>query len=246
MALLWVAPIASLACLGGGALLGLLLCRGRPMPLAATHTPVSRRVAWTAGGVFLTLLVGLPALALEAPQGSIALADIFYRAGALVFGGGHVVLPLLRSALVPSGWLTEDSFLAGYGLAQAVPGPLFTVAAYLGAANAYVAPPMLGATIALISIFLPGLLLALAAVALWKEFSAHPSVRGALVGVNAAVVGILGAALYSPVLITSVHSVADALTAGASFALLERWKFPPLAVVALCVLVSVAVGTWRG
>ena len=200
-------------------------------------------MAWVAGGVFLALLIGLPVLALRFPRGAVALADTFYRAGALVFGGGHVVLPLLRGALVPSGWLSEDSFLAGYGLAQAVPGPLFTVAAYLGAANSYVGPPIWAAAIAVVCIFLPGLLLALAAVAMWKEFASHQSVRGALVGVNAAVVGILGAALYRPVLTTSVYSIVDALIAAIALMLLARWKLPPLLVVLMCVVSSV-VWVW--
>jgi len=240
LALFWAAPGASLSTLGAGALLGAILCRGRIASAVSPRFEVSRRVAWAAGGTFLALLVSLPALAFRFPHGAIALADTFYRAGALVFGGGHVVLPLLRGALVPPGWLSEDSFLAGYGLAQAVPGPLFTVAAYLGAANAYVGPPLWAAAIAVVAIFLPGLLLALAALALWKEFAAHERVRGALAGVNAAVVGLLGAALYSPVLTTSVHSITDGLIAAAGVALLERRKLPPLLVVALCLAGSAA------
>lgn len=247
--LLWRSPGAPSAALAVGALIGALLCRGRAgEPAATAHVPSSRRVAWVAGGAFLALLMGLPILALRSPHGLVALADTFYRAGALVFGGGHVVLPLLGSTLVPAGWLSEDSFLAGYGLAQAVPGPLFTVAAYLGAANAHVGPPLLAAAVAVLSIFLPGLLLALAAVALWQELAAHDRIRGALVGVNAAVVGILGAALYSPVCTTSVHSVPDAVLVVAGLVLLERWKVPPLLVVALCVLGSTlraALLAWR-
>jgi chromate transporter len=240
----WNSSGATLGALAIAAVLGAILCRAQIVSSGTPNTPVSRRLAWVAGIAFLGLLGGLPALAYRWPHGVIALADTFYRAGALVFGGGHVVLPLLRGALVPSGWLTEDSFLAGYGLAQAVPGPLFTVAAYLGAANAYVGPPMWAALVAVIAIFLPGLLLALAALALWKEFAAHQSVRGALVGVNAAVVGILGAALYTPVLTTSVHSVADGVIAAIGLALLEGWKLPPLLVVALCLAGSAAETLW--
>lgn len=234
LVLAWGAPGASLGALGVGALLGAIMCRARIAPAVSAHSAVSRRVAWVAGGVFIALLGGLPVLAFRSPHGAVALADTFYRAGALVFGGGHVVLPLLRDALVPSGWLSEDSFLAGYGLAQAVPGPLFTVAAYLGAANAYVGPSLWAAVIAVVSIFLPGMLLALAAVALLKEFAAHERFRGALIGVNAAVVGILGVALYNPVLTTSVHSIVDGLIVVAGVVLLERCKVPPLLVVVLC------------
>lgn len=244
VALFWNEANASMVVLGLGALLGVFLCRSTAPGSAVGHSVVRRPVAWAAGGAFLILLLGLPALAWRSPQGPLALAETFYRAGALVFGGGHVVLPLLRDALVPGGWLTEDSFLAGYGLAQAVPGPLFTVAAYLGAVNVHVGPPVLGACIALIAIFLPGLLLAVASIALWKEFAAFPGVRGALAGVNSAVVGVLGAALYSPVLTTSVHTLADGLVALIAFALLERWRVQPIGVALLCVAAALAQGAW--
>jgi chromate transporter len=243
VALFWTAPNATLGALGAAALLGAILRRAGGASAALPHSAVGRRTAWAAAATFIVLLVGLPALAFRTPHGAIALAESFYRAGALVFGGGHVVLPLLRGALVPSGWLSENSFLAGYGLAQAVPGPLFTVAAYLGAANAYVGPPLWAAAIAVVSIFLPGMLLALAAAALWQQFAAHAGVRGALVGVNAAVVGILAAALYRPVLITSVHSIADGLIAAVGLFLLVRWKLPPLLVLLFC-LAGSATEAW--
>lgn len=191
-------------------------------------------IAWTALALFVGLLLGLPIASAICPHGLIGLADIFYRAGALVFGGGHVVLPLLRDALVPTGWISDDRFLAGYGLAQAVPGPLFTFAAYLGASTTLAASPLAGATVALIAIFLPGLLLAVAGVALWNRLGHHHRVGNALAGVNAAVVGILGAALYDPVWTTAVRSGADAAVAAAGLLLLERWKMPPIAVLALC------------
>ncbi|MBS0388401.1 MAG: chromate efflux transporter [Proteobacteria bacterium] len=239
------APGTSLIALGCAAALGALLCRSTAPAREVPRNVVSRPVAWASGIAFLLLLLGLPVLEHGSPHGAVALADKFYRAGALVFGGGHVVLPLLHGALVPSGWLPEDSFLAGYGLAQAVPGPLFTVAAYLGATNAFVGPPTWAASIALGSIFLPGLLLALAAVALWKEFAAHERVRGALIGVNAAVVGILGAALYNPVLITSVHGVADGVLAVLGLAMLAWWRRAPLWVVVVCVTGSLLQLWWR-
>lgn len=244
-ALLWAGTRAQLGCLGLGALAGAVLCRGRPPPSAMPHAGVSRPAAWAAFIIFVVLLLGLPAVAQRFPHGAIALSETFYRAGALVFGGGHVVLPLLQGALVPAGWLSDDSFLAGYGLAQAVPGPLFTVAAYLGAANDFVRPPIWASLIALISIFLPGLLLALAAVAAWTGLASHPRMRGALVGVNAAVVGLLGAALYDPLWTSSIRTLADGLIAALGVVLLGRWRVPPILIVLLCIAGSIAELAWR-
>ena len=145
---------------------------------------------------------------------------------------------MLRDAMVPGGWISDDSFLTGYGLAQAVPGPLFALAAYLGAASHFVRAPALGAAVALIFIFLPGLLIAVAGVSLWSQLARHPRLRAGLVGVNAAVVGFLGAALYNPVWLTAIRSGADVAIAILALALLERWKAPPVAVVATCVVLS--------
>src|SRR5262249_36116964 len=147
----------------------------------------------------------------------------------------HVVLPLLRDALVPQGWLSDSAFLAGYGVAQAIPGPLFTFSAYLGA---IVAPPgaaLLWSAVALIFIFLPGLLIALAALPLWLWLSHHPAARAALAGVNAAVVGVLGAALYNPIWVSAIDSGRDVAIALTGFVLLMRWQVAPLAIVAFCV-----------
>jgi chromate transporter len=218
-----------------GAAGGVLVCRGVDVARNVPGASVRPAVAWSALAAFVALLIGLPLIARAFPHGPAALADIFYRAGALVFGGGHVVLPLLRDALVPAGWLSDDAFLAGYGLAQAVPGPLFTVAAYLGAANAYAAPSVLAAAVALVFIFLPGLLIATAGVALWGRFAAHARVRAGLAGVNASVVGILGAALYDPVWTSAVHGPTDAAIAIVGAMLLGRWNAPPIVVVVLCV-----------
>jgi chromate transporter len=171
------------------------------------------------------------------PRSIVALADIFYRSGALVFGGGHVVLPLLRDAMVPPGWISDDRFLTGYGLAQAVPGPLFTLAAYLGAANAY-APSAWSACVAVIFIFLPGLLMTIAALALWSRVSRHDRVRSALAGVNAAVVGMLAAALYNPVWKTAVLAPTDIGIAFFGWLLLVRWRVPPLVVVLFTLVCS--------
>ena len=222
-----------------GAVAGMVLCRHMPLDLHPLTMPVSRQLAWIALALCAVLLFGLPLLAARSPHGYIALASLFYRAGALVFGGGHVVLPLLREAMVPDGWITDDRFLAGYGLAQAVPGPLFTLGTYLGAANRYTTPPLLGAVVAGTFIFLPGLLLATAGAALWSRFARHQAVRSGIVGINATVVGILGAALYDPVWISAIHSRADMAIAAVALMLLEQWKAPPIVVVALCVASSI-------
>ena len=228
-----------LAALAAGGLAGVLWCgRGQT---AAAHLPIRIHpaCAWTALGLFVLLLIALPALASRSPHSLVALAAVFYRAGALVFGGGHVVLPLLRDALVPGGWISDDHFLTGYGLAQALPGPLFTLAAYLGAAGNYVQLPALSSAIAVICIFLPGLLIAVAGASLWSSLARHAWLRAAIVGINAAVVGILAAALYDPVWTTAVHGGTDAAIATVGFILLQRWKAPVLAIVALCVGASV-------
>ena len=227
-----------LLALAGGALAGALLCRVEPQANAALPAPVPPRIAWSALGLYALLLAGLPLAAALFPNGLVALSAIFYRAGALVFGGGHVVLPLLRDALVPGGWISDDRFLTGYGLAQAVPGPLFTLAAYLGAASDAAVNPALGAAVAVIFIFLPGLLVAIAGVSLWGRIASHPRVGASLAGINAAVVGFLAAALYNPVWTTAVRDAADAAIAIIGLALLQRWKAPPIAVVATCVALS--------
>jgi chromate transporter len=153
------------------------------------------------------LLLVLRVLALEMPHSLVALADIFYRSGALVFGGGHVVLPLLHDALVPAGWMSDDDFLSGYGAAQVLPGPLFSVAAYFGAKSVPGGVAALGASVAVVCIFLPGLLLAAAGRAVWNQGARLPRVRAALAGVNAGAVGILAAALYNPVLTGALATV---------------------------------------
>jgi len=224
-----------------GAVGGLIWCRNVRGPAVRLHGSIGNRAAGAALALFLILLAGLPLAAASTPGGMTALADIFYRAGALVFGGGHVVLPLLRDALVPGGWMTDDAFLAGYGFAQAMPGPLFAVAAYLGAVTAPHGSMLPGAAVALGFMFLPGLLIAVAGLRLWALINAAPPAKGALAGVNAAVVGVLGAALYNPVWTTSVRDYRDVIIAAAGLLLLERWRVPPIAVVVLCVGASVVV-----
>ncbi|MGC1524170.1 MAG: chromate efflux transporter [Steroidobacteraceae bacterium] len=184
--------------LGAGA--GIWFCKDLPVAVSHRTPPVGAHTAWLLIGLGVALLLGLRILALEMPHGLIALADVFYRAGALVFGGGHVVLPLLHDALVPAGWMSNYDFLSGYGAAQVLPGPLFSVAAYFGAKSAPGGAALLGACIATLCLFLPGLLLAIAGRAVWNQGARLPRVRAALKGVNAAAVGILAAALYNPVL----------------------------------------------
>ena len=234
----------------GGAIAGIFLCRSPDVDgtedLARGHTApkfpagLPTRTAWTTLGLFLALLAGLSSSQLFQTQGPVALASIFYRSGAFVFGGGHVVLPLLQQALVPSGWVSDDRFLAGYGFAQAMPGPLFTLAAYLGAASAPAQQSFIWALTALIAIFLPGLLLATSGLSLLGRISNHNTARAALAGINAAVVGLLGAALYNPVWVSAVRSVVDIAIVLVGFILLQRFKLPPILIATLCVGASIA------
>jgi chromate transporter len=232
-ALLLVAggPAVQIAALLIGAVGGALLCRDLPAAPGLPAMPVSLRTGGVALALFLILLVALPVAGAAAPHSLLALAGIFYKAGALVFGGGHVVLPLLRDALVPQGWVSDNTFLAGYGVAQAIPGPLFTFAAYLGAVVAPAGSALLWSVVALVFIFLPGLLIALAGLPVWLWLGHHPAARAALAGINAAVVGILGAALYNPIWLSAVGNGRDVAIALVGFLLLERWRVPPLAIV---------------
>jgi chromate transporter len=216
----------------------LLLARTR-LPALVLPDRMTSRAAWAALAAFVLLGVALLAAAALAPHGLAALAAVFYRSGALVFGGGHVVLPLLRDALVPAGWLSDDAFLYGYGLAQALPGPLFTIGAYLGAASAGPGASAGWALTALLAIFLPGLLLAVAGLSLGSRLARRPGAYRVFAGVNAAVVGILGAALYDPVITTGIRSSRDGVIALLAWLLLERLRVAPIAVVALCVLARV-------
>jgi chromate transporter len=227
-----------------GAVGGALLCRNLPAAPGLPTMPVTLRTGGIALALFLILLVALPLAGTPAPHSLLALAGIFYKAGALVFGGGHVVLPLLRDALVPQGWLSDDAFLAGYGVAQAIPGPLFTFSAYLGAVVAPAGAALLWSAVALVFIFLPGVLIALAGLPVWLWLGHHPAARAALAGINAAVVGVLGAALYNPIWLSAVANGRDVAIALVGVLLLERWRVPPLAIVVFCVgaaLISASV-----
>ncbi len=223
----------------GGAVVGLAVLRRLAETDAPTAlaVPIGRATALAALATFATLLIGLPIVARAlggGPAGdTLALADAFYRAGALVFGGGHVVLPLLQAEVVPPGWVTPDAFVAGYGAAQAVPGPLFAFAAYLGATAAVDVPVVPAALIALVAIFLPGLLLVVGVLPFWGWLTARRGARSALLGVNAAVVGILGAAFYDPIWAGTIGGVADLALALVAFVLLQIWRLPVWSVVIL-------------
>lgn len=243
--LMFAAPATQLVVMLLGAVAGWLVYRGKALPdVVPRHAPVvpvrksQPRVAVAAVTLYVVLLATVSGIAILAPHSPVALAAIFYRAGALVFGGGHVVLPLLRQELVPGGWISDSSFLSGYALAQAMPGPLFTVAAYLGAASA---PAHLGAApavLAVLAIFLPGLLLAAGGVSLWNRLVRIPAASAALSGINASVVGILGAALYDPVWRSGVTDFTDAAVAVAAFLLLQLYRFPAAGTALVCVLAS--------
>jgi len=212
-----------------GALAGLILCRtGGEVSLAAVEAPISRRAAIVFAGLTFALLALSFAPVLP---GAAALAAAVYRSGALVFGGGHVVLPLLRTAVVDPGWVSANAFLAGYGAAQAVPGPLFTFAAYLGAVAGVGPGGVAGAALALVAIFAPGLLLLMAVLPFWNGLRTLSNARAAMAGVNAAVVGLLASALYDPVWTGAVRGPTDFAIAAAGFVALIVWRAPPLIVV---------------
>jgi chromate transporter len=203
---------------------------------------VSRRTGACLLVLFVTLLIGLPLLAAAIPTQSIKLFDAFYRAGSLVFGGGHVVLPLLQAAVVPPGWVSNDAFLAGYGAAQAVPGPLFTFAAYLGAVMGPEPNGWEGALLCLVAIFVPSFLLVVGALPFWEDVRRRAGARAALKGVNAAVVGLLLAAFYDPIWTVGITSAADFALAIAAFLLLFMWQAPPWLVVILSALAGALIG----
>jgi chromate transporter len=212
-----------------GAIAGLILCRqDGNIAVADVVAPISRRMAIVSAGLYLALL----ALSFSpARSGATALAAAFYRSGALVFGGGHVVLPLLRTAVVDPGWVSDGAFLAGYGAAQAMPGPLFAFAAYLGAVAGVPPGGAAGAALALVAIFAPGLLLVMAVLPFWNGVRQGANARAAMAGVNAAVVGLLASALYDPVWTSAVLGPADFAIVAAGFVALIVWRAPPILVV---------------
>jgi chromate transporter len=205
--------------------------------------PVSRAAGIIALAAFFLLLIGLPLLRSLTGAPGVALLDAFYRSGALVFGGGHVVLPLLREAFVAPGWVSDDAFLAGYGAAQAVPGPLFTFAAYLGTVVSPSPHGLAGAALGVIAIFLPGMLILTGCLPFWDGFRTRPEAQALMRGINAGVVGLLGAALYTPVWTSSVRAPGDFAVVLVGFVLLMVWRAPPLLVVAVSALGGVALAT---
>jgi chromate transporter len=203
--------------------------------------PVSRGAGAFALAVFSILLACVLLLAGRLPWQGFDLFAAFYRSGALVFGGGHVVLPLLREAFVAPGWIDDDTFLAGYGAAQAVPGPLFAFSAYLGALVTTKPHGVAGAALGLFGIFLPGILILIGALPFWDAFRRRPGAQAAMRGVNAAVVGLLGAALYDPVWTSSVKAPGDLAIALVGFVLLVAWRARPLVVVLVSACAGIAL-----
>jgi chromate transporter len=245
VALLWVAPVSQLAIIAGGAVVGYLVLDppasdpavAGAAARAAGPSPVPRWFGNACLATFVVLLVALVPLRVVGGQ-AVALFDAFFRSGALVFGGGHVVLPLLHATVVDPGWVSDDAFLAGYGATQAMPGPLFTFAGYLGAVSSVPPAGILGAVIALVGIFLPSFLLVFGVLPYWHALRDWTPLRRALGGVNAAVVGLLLAALYTPVWTSAIRSPVDVAIAGAGLVGLLSGRVPPIAVVAAAALLG--------
>ncbi|KWX71850.1 chromate transporter [Paenibacillus jilunlii] len=227
VALSWHAAYAQIIILTAAGVIGLFLYRGQPDRGPDLPIRISRTVAVCCLALFFLLLIALPLLRPSAGTGGFALFDSFYRSGSLVFGGGHVVLPLLEREVVPAGWVSREDFLAGYGAAQAVPGPLFTFASYLGV----MAAGFKGGIIATLGIFLPAFLLVIGALPFWNGLRSSPNVQGALAGINAAVVGILLAALYDPLWTSAILKPLDFALAAILFVMLMFWKLPPWVIV---------------
>ena len=226
-------PFAQVAVLLAGALGGLLLRARLPAPSVSVEPLESGSVAHSGVALvlFAVLLCGLPIVATASGNYALHLFSSFFRVGSLVFGGGHVVLPLLESVVVPSGWVTADAFIAGYGAAQAVPGPLFTFAAFLGSVSSGQPAGIVGAAIAVVAIFLPSFLLVIGVLPWWDRVRAMSHVRFALMGVNAAVVGLLASAFYSPLWVNAIHSVTDFALAVIALLLLTKARLPPWLIV---------------
>ena len=231
--------IGQLVAIAAGALAGVSLLRtDAPAVSDDLKVPVRRRTGALLIAAFFVLLFGLPLLAAGSTNTNLRLFDTFYRVGSLVFGGGHVVLPLLQSELVPTGLISNDAFLAGYGAAQAVPGPLFTFSAYVGA----IIGGLASATVCLAAIYLPSFLLIGGVLPFWQRLRRVTAMQAALRGVNAAVVGLLLAAFYNPIWTSAIHGSADFALAVGAFALLQAWRTPPWLVVLVCALCGGLLG----
>jgi chromate transporter len=227
-----------------GGVIGWRLLRATGSGVADVSPPASTRVAAISLAAFVTLLALLPIIAGVTENGTIDLVDSFYRAGSLVFGGGHVVLPLLQAEVVEPGWASSSDFVAGYGAAQAVPGPLFTFAAYLGFVMTIGPGGVAGAALATAAIFLPSFLLVFGALPFWQRLRHRADARSALSGINAAVVGLLVAALYDPVWTSAIFDARDFALALGAFGLLAVWRLPPWLVVVVTGLVGAAMAQW--
>jgi chromate transporter len=231
-ALMMPAALTQVGIIAVAGVIGLLLFKP---PTVETHAPLAVRVSRRAGLVWLIvffgLLAGLPALHAAMPSQVLALVNAFYRAGALVFGGGHVVLPLLQAAVVTPGWVDNDAFLAGYGAAQAIPGPLTSFAAFLGASLHDVMSGWGGAMLCLVAIFAPSFILVMGALPFWEQLRRQQRTRAALAGINAAVVGLLLAALYQPVWTSAVLQARDFGMVVVALVALMYWRVPPWLVV---------------
>ena len=240
--LLWGGIAAQLLVIGGGAVLGLIILRPPEQRAdAATGVSGGTRAALVLLIAFVALLALLPVASRVTESLPLDVFDSFYRSGSLVFGGGHVVLPLIEAEVVPPGWVTSDEFLAGYGAAQAVPGPLFTFAAFLGASVEGLTPRWGGGLLALVAIFMPSFLLVPGVLPFWERVRGVARVQQALMGVNAAVVGLLLAALYDPLWTSAIGRPADFAVAAGAFVLLAFWKAPPWLVVVLTAIAGAAV-----
>ncbi len=232
-------PLAwfQLAVISAGAIVGIFfLQQNQALPHSPVESKLSHRSALISLLIFFGLLLLLPLATGKYTFQTFKLFDSFFRAGSLVFGGGHVVLPLLQAEVVPPGWITNDAFLAGYGAAQAIPGPLFAFSAYLGAVSKIEPNGWLGATICLVSAFLPSFLLIFGTFPYWETLRQSRTIRNAMLGTNAAVVGLLLAALYRPVWTSTIHSARDFSLALAIFSLLTLFRMPSWSVVILAAI----------
>jgi chromate transporter len=240
LVLAWPGPFGQLAVIGVGAVLGWLILKGGAAGDGVLTLTIGRRTGVAALALFFVLLAGLPIAVSVLQSHALTVFDSFFRAGSLVFGGGHVLLPLLQAHVVPPGWVDTDTFLAGYGAAQALPGPLFSIAAYLGVVMRPGGGVIL-ALLCLLAIFLPSFLLLVGALPFWNALRARPGVQSALMGVNASVVGLLVAVLYDPVWTGTIHGAADFVLLLAAFGALAVLRLPPWLVAPLAAALGTAL-----